>query len=394
MESVPSSGTAQLQVVDDLEGLERLTEGWECLESGVTSPMQHFIWARAYAGAFPDARLRLLVVGPTERPRAIAPLVERAAPFHVLEMLGVRQLHEPMDFIYADRRAFGSLARAMLELGAPLHLSRVPADSPASATLRRACKGHGWLRAVPDEGCPSLALGPGWKEPESQFNARRRSDFRRAQRHADKIGKVSYQIIAPRPGELEPLLDEAYAVEAEGWKGAAGSALTVDRERGAFFRTYARAASRKGILRLARMRIGEETAAVQLAVEWGRRFWLMKIGYREKFSHCSPGNLLMLETVRHAARRGLSSCEFLGRVENWTRLWTQSARPCQSLKVYPYNRLGITTLSVDAARGAWSRVKRERAQAAGVDLIFNPRFTRRLAACCSPRMRSPHSQSS
>ena len=92
------------------------------------------------------------------------------------------------------------------------------------------------------------------------------------------------------------------------------------------------------------------------AVESGRGFWLLKIGHDSEYERCSPGTLLMLETVRYAAKRGLSSYEFLGTVEPWTRMWTQTVRPYVSLLFYPTTARGGLALALDAAGVAYRRI--------------------------------------
>ena len=168
---------------------------------------------------------------------------------------------------------------------------------------------------------------------------------------------MSYETLAPSPAELEPLLEEAIGVEAAGWKGRAGTALAHDPKRWAFFRRYAAAASSRGILRLCFLRIGGRTAAVQLAVETDDRFWLLKLGYDERFARCSPGSLLLLESIRQAATRGLRSYEFLGDAESWTRPWTQTVRPCVRVDAYPFERSSVGKLATDAATAAGRRLR-------------------------------------
>src|SRR5262249_10886032 len=118
------------------------------------------------------------------------------------------------------------------------------------------------------------------------------------------------------------------------------------------------AACAAGVLRVCWLRIGGAAAAVQLAAEWGGRFWLLKIGYDERFARCSPGMLLTLETIRHAARAGLDAYEFLGAVEPWTQMWTRHARAYVSLPAYPASPGGAGALVADAARLTWRRVGR------------------------------------
>ena len=86
---------------------------------------------------------------------------------------------------------------------------------------------------------------------------------------------------------------------------------------------------------------------MQLAVVSGNRFWLLKIGYTDEFARCSPGILLMLETIRYAAKCGLRSYEFFGVEEPWLRVWTELVRPCVSLRAYPTNLRGGMVLARD-----------------------------------------------
>jgi CelD/BcsL family acetyltransferase involved in cellulose biosynthesis len=105
------------------------------------------------------------------------------------------------------------------------------------------------------------------------------------------------------------------------------------------------------------LRIDGRAAAVQLAVETADGFWLLKLGYDERFARCSPGSLLLRETIRYAATRGLRSYEFLGSAESWIRPWTETARPCVRLDAYPFERSGVGMLATDAAAAAGRRLR-------------------------------------
>jgi CelD/BcsL family acetyltransferase involved in cellulose biosynthesis len=181
--------------------------------------------------------------------------------------------------------------------------------------------------------------------------------LRRAARTAEKIGPLSYQILSPYPSQLAPILEEALEVEAANWKGSEGSAIARDHLRGSFYRHYAAAASAAGILRVCFLRVGGKAVAMQLAIESARGFWLLKIGYREEFARCSPGMLLMAETIRYAASRGLASYEFLGNADNWTRVWTSEEIPTVTIRTYPFGVAGVVTLAADTFRAVLRRFR-------------------------------------
>ncbi len=334
--------------------LIELADSWDLVAAGSGSPIQHYAWVSACAEAFATASdLRVFVVGPHERPVALAPLIRRSGALPRLELLGVRELYEPMDLVYQSPAAATTLAGVLALVGLPLLLQRVRADSPTVSAMKVAWRGSGVVICRPALGSPWIALDDRWGELEPPLNAGRRSDLRRAQRQAEKIGPVSCQIVAPAPEELDSLLDDVVGVEAASWKGRHGTALARDPVRHAFYRRYAAAACRAGILRLCFLRIGNRIAAAQIAVESEERFWLLKIGYDQGFARCSPGVLLLRETVRHAAQRGLRSYEFLGTPAPWIRAWTEDVHPCVSIRAYPARPCGVGALTADVARAAW-----------------------------------------
>jgi CelD/BcsL family acetyltransferase involved in cellulose biosynthesis len=339
--------------------LEALTRAWNSIGTTMNSPMQHFIWSHACAETFRSAgKPQFVMVGSEERPTALAPLIKRKRIFSRLEMIGVKELYEPMDFLYSDRASLDILARNLVKQGTAIWLRRVPADSPVISAIQSAFRRRGVVHILAVDPYPYIELDPGWVEPESRFNSGRRSDFRRAQRHAAQFGEVSYEILSPRPEEVALLLEEAYQIEMASWKGIQGTALAADPVRGAFYRQYALAASERGILRLVFLRIDGQPAGMQIAIECDDRFWLLKIGHDDRFSKCSPGTLLMLYSLKYAAVRGLKSYELLGIAEPWTRTWTELLRPCVALRAYPLSIGGVAVLTYDATNFIWARINR------------------------------------
>jgi CelD/BcsL family acetyltransferase involved in cellulose biosynthesis len=317
--------------------------------------MQRYAWARASAEAFDDHSLTVAVVEDGSDVSAIAPLAARRDGVTRLGLAGVDELSEPGDFVYRDRGALERLAAGVSRLSRPLHVARIEEDSPTADALRRAYGRRAIFNSRAVAPYPWIPLDESWQEPEQKFNSDRRSDMRRAQRRADQLGAVTTEVVSPSVEELPPLLDELFRVEAAGWKGREGTALAADEPRRLFFTRFAEIAARAGFLRLAFLRIAGRAAAVQLAADCGGRFWLLKVGYDEEFKRSSPGSLLMLETIRHAARQGLEAYEFLGTAEAWTRVWTEHERACVALRAYPLRPGGIAAAALDARRLARRR---------------------------------------
>lgn len=298
--------------------------------------------------------LRLFEAADADGVQALLPLCRAPGRFARWRMPGAEEVFEPGDALCRDAPAAQRLARRLAAEGHPIEFARIPAVSPLVPALKAAMKRRGWLSIRPATPSPTIALGPEWIDPESRFNSRRRSDFRRAARRAEQFGEVRCEILAPAAGEFDALFDEAIAVEAKSWKRAAGTAIACDALKEAFFRRYLGAACARGEGRVAFLRIDRRVVAMQLAVEWSGRYWLYKIGYDEAYARCSPGTLLMLHALRDAAERGLTGFELMGDSESWIAdLWTRDAHACVRVRTYPYTLAGIVAGVSDGV--AWAR---------------------------------------
>jgi len=318
-------------------------------------------WIRAWAEVYgTDADVEFLVAG--DGPAlAVAPLVRSRRGGLRYELAGPDNLVEAMDFLYQDGSRVPPLAKALSRSRVPLRFWRVPSDSPAVPALLAAYRGRAVVRSEAAQACPSLTLDETWVDPLAHLDAHRRQNVRRARRIAESLGPVTTEILSPRPGEVGHLLDEAYAVEAAGWKSREGSPLIRDRLLGEFFRRYGAAAAETGEFRVCFLRIGGRPAAMKLAATTGNRFWLLAMGFSDEFERASPGTLLLMDTLAYAARSGLRSYEFLGADEPWVRALDPVSRECVSIRTYPLGVHGIVALAWDGSDRVRGRARKVRA---------------------------------
>lgn len=341
-----------------------LVQGWEMLDAAAALPTQTYAFSAALsgsllAGSYVEVMLALSAVGIG----GLLPLCRDGGYLSRWRLIGAREVFEPGDALYASPDAARALARSIARQARPLRLDRLPADSLIVPALREAMRGRGFVSVRPAVSCPKITLDPTWRDPESRFNAGRRSDFRRAARRASVFGTVTCEVLAPDLAEFDRLFDEAIGVEVRSWKKGAGSALATDRAKEAFFRRFFRAACADGTFRIAFLRIDGQAVAMQMAIQRSERYWLFKIGYDEAYGKCSPGTLLMLHTLGWAAQRGLKSYELLGNVERWIAdFWTREQNDCVQLRTYPLNPRGLLTFLQDSAVWLGSRLWPSRAQ--------------------------------
>ncbi len=345
-----AGGRLRPRVINGSAELAELAAGWQALALGL-GPIEQFAWAEACVQTVATGkRLAIVAIERDGRCEAFVPLVaRRSRGIRRLAHLGVGDLFEPMDLVAQDAESLEALAAALVRLRVPLWFERLPADSPAIAALVRAFRSRAVVVRRPAANCPYITLDASWVQAEEHLNPGRRSDLRRAGRKAHQLGEVTTEILVPAAGEVDRLFDEAIAIEERSWKGQAGTALAHDPWRAAFYRRYAHAACAAGVLRMCFLRIAGRGVAMQIAAEQGGAFWLLKVGYDASFSACSPGLLLMRDTIGYAARAGLARYEFLGRAESWTRVWTEQERQTVALRIYPYGPRGLAALTLDAA---------------------------------------------
>lgn len=341
----------------EVEGATAHARAWRHLAERAVLPTQHPDFTAALrATLLAGEHMALFQVESEGRAEAVLPLCRGAGRFARWRFPGDDEVFEPGDALCRDSIAAHRLAQVVAGETRPLVLARVPASSAFVPALREAMAGRGFVsvrRAVP---CPTLAVDEDWRDPETRFSSRRRSDFRRARRKAEEFGAVECRTLAPSPDEFDPLFDAAIAIEAASWKREAGSAILCDPAKEAFFRTYLRNASESGSCRISFLRLGGELAAMHLAVESGGRHCLYKIGYDDRFARCSPGTLLMLHALGEAARGGCERFEMMGDSESWiVELWTREAHSCVQVRTYPRSLAGAAALAVDAA--VWLRAR-------------------------------------
>ncbi|REK12302.1 MAG: GNAT family N-acetyltransferase [Planctomycetota bacterium] len=358
--ATPGSVAPSIIEADSQEAVEALRPRWRSLDVRSGCPSAQFGWIRAALAAFPDdAPPRVITVARGEQLVAAAPLVTTSAGgVRRLSLPGGEALGEPSDLACADPTSLAHLARAVVASGMPLHFARMPAASPAIGAIRTACRGRAVTRVRAATPYAYLPLDPSWIEPDHHLSQRRRNLLERAWRRAERLGPVSTEIHWPDLNELPAQLDAALAVDAAGLRTSSGQRKTADLHWAVFYRSFAQTACENGSLRICILKIGPRVAAMQLAIESGDALWLLRSGEDPELASCRPGQLLLRESIRHAAESELSSVEFWGNTSTWARGWAVEQRPCVSLTTYPIGTRGVAALASDAAGGQRPRVER------------------------------------
>lgn len=349
-----------LSIVSDITELESMRSEWNSLADKFANPLLRYEWFASAAEAFHEKKdLHIVVLRSQEKISAIAPLVKiKRRGVERLELLGVSSLFEPSGLLYDEEGSLQELLSVLLRQRRPLYLQRLSAGSPVFDFFRNLSRYDGLTvdRRAADSAW--VRINGSWKSFYDSLSAQRRYDYRRAARRAEQYGAVEFKVISPEQEELEKNFKEACVVEAQGWKGRKGSALLHNKRLLDFFRAYTASASGDNILRICLLYIAGALAAMQIGVEFAKRFWVLKIGYNEQWAKCSPGMQLTMAAIRHAFDKGLEAYEFLGSDEPWLHVWTSELHAYRSIGFYPIRPAGLYGLGIDFASYSARRIFR------------------------------------
>jgi len=348
-----------IKVIKDFKAFSGLKEEWNNLADKACTPLLSHEWFFLCAQAFySESDLYIIVLLANGNIDGIAPLVVKNNPSKRLEIIGASFMHEPSGLLYNSRKSLEKLCTAIVDARIPLSLSRINIDSQVSELYDRCFLKNGIYKKILSSSAPYISISSDWDKYIKTLSSRRRYDLRRARKCLDKIGNVEVEYLSPNLECLEPLLSEAFQIEASSWKEQHNSSILSNDAMCNFLTEYSNRACRKGILRLVFLKLDSQRIAMQIGIEYGGSYWILKIGYNEKWAKCSPGIVLMTETLRRTFNHNLHTCEFLGSNEKWLQAWKPEKHNYTTIIYYPYNINGAVAFFFDALNFVNCRLKR------------------------------------
>jgi CelD/BcsL family acetyltransferase involved in cellulose biosynthesis len=352
----------RVETIEDLQGLRGLGSDWnEAAPTQNVEPWQSFSWMEAAASSYCNNHsLRVITIRKEGLLTAVAPMVLKPSDQPLrpmrLDLVGGEELKEPNRFVSLEPSSLELLIDNLAsERVYPIRLSRIPGDEDSLALIMAKFRKAGWITRTLRMPYPYLELGA------NPIKKSLREDLRRARRKAEALGEVRSGVVsANTEKELLEQLERGLRIEASGWKGRNGTAIISNEFRKKFFERYACSAWREGSLRLRFLYVNEVAVAVQFAVESAKACWLLNIGYDEQYQHCSPGNLLLGDSIEEAARNGLVRYNLLGKNEPWIKHWTSTSRDSLVLAAYRPNVHGFRAMMSDALYLLRKRLKDRR----------------------------------
>ncbi len=173
---------------------------------------------------------------------------------------------------------------------------------------------------------PFLPLPADGDALDRALSSKFRANLRRRAKHLEEeLGSLSLERIDSEVG-LEAALQDGFRLEADGWKGAAQSAILCDPQLTARYRAIAQQAAQNGELSLYFLRAGDRRIAFHFALEKGSIYYLLKPGFDSSLARFGLGHLLVHFVAKDLIARSATELDFLGDEMEWKSEWTTRVR--------------------------------------------------------------------
>ncbi len=130
------------------------------------------------------------------------------------------------------------------------------------------------------------------------LGAKKLKELRRQRHRMAEHGAITFEV-ARKVDEIKPALETFLQLEASGWKGQRGTALSQDAGDATFIRRAVPALAETAQCEIVTLRTGATPVAAGIVLRHQDRAFFFKLGIDERFAKYSPGVQLTLDLTRH-----------------------------------------------------------------------------------------------
>jgi hypothetical protein len=154
-----------------------------------------------------------------------------------------------------------------------------------------------------------------------------RQNLRKQRRRLEAQGGKLEFSFCDTPSGVASIVREYAMLESAGWKGAEGSAVSLDNAQGRFYADSLHHLATRGKAFALRLALNGRPIAVDFGTVDGGRIVILKTTYDENLKSYSPGQLLHESAFEYLFASGnLRRIEFYGELMDWHARWTDRSR--------------------------------------------------------------------
>lgn len=213
--------------------------------------------------------------------------------------------YAPLGLPLIDREAVEPVASALVHGLAPAEGGRtfiaadIPLDGPVAMAFAAAARRNNRPVDILDAHVRATLVRsePGALDPRSVLPAKRRKELARQMRRLAEVGEVEIVAITD-PAAVKARFEQFMMLEAAGWKGKGGSALSSSPATREFAREAVANRSNGGGVRINSIDVDGHPIAMLVSFIAGETAFTWKIAYDKSYARFSPGAQLMLEAAK------------------------------------------------------------------------------------------------
>jgi CelD/BcsL family acetyltransferase involved in cellulose biosynthesis len=361
-----ASTVDRIEWITEPRRFAELAKQWDWLAARQPTPFGRHAWFWAWWEAFgAQGQLSVCAVWRGKRLVAALPLWRRGGALRVMANVHTPVFQVPACDHHAREAAF---AAALGAAPGALEVEALASTDTALPALARDSRGARRVALVESLHTSPIIDLQGDFEDYRLLHPSRCRKLAKLGRKMQRDHQAEVSLLSA-PQDLERELDRAFALEAAGWKGAAGTAIVSASETARFYRSVAGAYQRLGELCLSTITLDGELAAFDLCLLHANRLWTLKGSYNERYRHLSPGMVLLMWEIERSYELGLEAVELLGGNEDYKLAFATSQREHRRFRAYrrqaaplarfaywrwarPLLRMGYRQLSAGSGSGA------------------------------------------
>ena len=346
-------GKLRLEVIDSFETLNNYADDWNRLafEAPHRLPTISYAWVSSYIEylLLPGETWCCILAFDNDQLIGLLPVI--ISPHHLLGLNRPR-IRAPqnkhtysVDFVCTGGRekevipAILGVLRQIQPRFYDFSLIRLPESSPTISTLPYGARNCIAIREYDGAGS-YLRIDGSFDDFRKKLSRNFSRNLSKAHNKLARLPDVR-AVFLSGPDATEKELDLFMHAEASGWKATAGTAIRNSQTLVTFYRALTRRMSQLGWLEWHFLQSQDRVLAAQLAIKMKSTLIVLKIGYDEEYSYCSPGNALFESTVERAYKSG--DTEEINCITDmpWHDNWGMLKRPHYNLWIYPRRPMPI-----------------------------------------------------
>ncbi len=333
--SAPTArGTAAIDtaILRGSDALKAIVGEWGVLAEELDAvPFLRPTWFALWWDAFGEGTPAIVVARRGDTLVGVLPLRARAGL-----LLSMSNVHSPwFGAVAADDATYRALWRtAILRSRRRLEVGAFREHAPGTVALATVADEVGrpaWIRS--QISIPYIDVGAtSWDTFTAGLSKNLRKQIRRSIRRLEENGPLRLDEL--QGAAAVDALDDVFRIEASGWKGQEGTAISSRDETHRFYTGLARWLAEEDWLRLMVLRLGDRAIAFEFIVDQGRTWFPLKAGFDHALAEHSPGGVAQWMVLEAAFAAGIERYDYSGEAREYTSRWTEDSRTSFRIDVF------------------------------------------------------------